>query len=152
MSSCKADKVNGWSLNAWFPPWSMEEEMWWCGAALLVTLLGIFSPTSMVTTAAYSDMPSHPFWFGFSWTIIYFSTGQWPQTKCSASLGTPSRLLENHFRWLPHEAHREKAKSVQSSNQSKGWLLLKGLVLIKMQQWTLECVSVYLIHMLAIMI
>ena len=42
--------------------------------------------------------------------------------KCSASLGTPLRLLENHFRWLLHEAHRENAKSVQSRNQSKGWL------------------------------
>ena len=29
--------------------------------------------------------------------------------KCSASLRTPSRLLENHFRWLPHEAHRANA-------------------------------------------
>ena len=43
-------------------------------------------------------------------------------TKHSASLGTPSRLLENHFRWRPHEAHRENVKSVQSSNQRKGWL------------------------------
>ena len=43
--------------------------------------------------------------------------------KCSSSLGTPSRLLTNHFRWLPHEAHRENAKSAKSSNQSKGWLL-----------------------------
>ncbi len=42
--------------------------------------------------------------------------------KCSAFLGTPSRLFENHFRWLPHEAHWENAKSVQSSNQSKGCL------------------------------
>ena len=33
------------------------------------------------------------------------------------------RLLEDHFRWLPLEAHQENAKSVRSSNQSKRWLL-----------------------------
>ena len=59
VSLCDAGKVNGWSLHAWFPPWSMEEEVWWCGAALLVTLLGIYSKlkahwTSMATTASCS--------------------------------------------------------------------------------------------------
>ena len=29
VSLCDAEKVNGWTLHAWFPPWSMEEEVWW---------------------------------------------------------------------------------------------------------------------------
>jgi len=29
------------SAYVWFPPWSMEEEAWWCGGALLVTLSAI---------------------------------------------------------------------------------------------------------------
>jgi hypothetical protein len=48
----------------WFPPWSMEEEVWWCEGALLVTLSVIYLEfkshlTSMATTAFRSDMPSH---------------------------------------------------------------------------------------------
>ena len=71
---CNAEKVNGWSLHAWFPLWSMEEEVWWCGAALLVTLLGIYSKlkahwTSMATTASCSDMPSHSVCIGPSFTF-----------------------------------------------------------------------------------
>ena len=31
-----------WSPHVWFPPWSMEEEVWWCGGALLVTLGDLF--------------------------------------------------------------------------------------------------------------
>lgn len=56
--------VNGWSPHVWFPPWSMEEEVWWCGGALLVTLSVIYLEfkahlTSMATTAFCSDTPSH---------------------------------------------------------------------------------------------
>jgi hypothetical protein len=38
--------------------------------------------------------------------------------KCSAYVGTPSRLLKN----IPHEGGWENAKSVQSCHQSKEWL------------------------------
>ena len=57
---------NEWYLHAWFPMWGMEEEVWWCGAALQVTLFitGIYSKlkahwTSMATTAFYCDVSSH---------------------------------------------------------------------------------------------
>ena len=107
----------------------MEEEVLWCGGALLVTLSVICLEfkahlTSMSITAIH-----HPIWFGFSGTIICFSTGQWPntppscvrtiwqrsqvmgcsnwdglgwvgpQSNCSAYVGTPSRLMEKHSRW-----------------------------------------------------
>jgi hypothetical protein len=38
-------------------------------------------------------------------------------------------LIEMHYRWLPHEAGWENAKSVQSCHQGKGWLL-----------WRISCV------------
>lgn len=34
-------------------------------------------------------------------------------------LGTPSRLLENHSRWLRHKAHWGNTKNMQSCHQSK---------------------------------
>ena len=37
-----AEKVNGWFLHVWFPPLSMEEEVWWCGGALMVTVDDLF--------------------------------------------------------------------------------------------------------------
>ncbi len=41
MSMWNAEKVSQWFLHVWFPPWCME--VWWCGGALLVTLLVIHS-------------------------------------------------------------------------------------------------------------
>ena len=51
------------SACVWFPPWS-KDKVWWCGDALLVTLLAIYLEfkehlTSMATTAFCSDTPSH---------------------------------------------------------------------------------------------
>lgn len=50
------------------PLWSMEQVVWWCGGASLVTLLGIYSKlkahwTSLATTA----MSCQPIRFAFSW-------------------------------------------------------------------------------------
>ena len=50
------------------------KQVWWCGAALLVTLLGIYSKleahwTSMATTAFCSGMPSHLVCFGPSFIL-----------------------------------------------------------------------------------
>ena len=100
--------------------WSLDQErwtdglymhgplVWWCGAALLVTLLEIYSKlkahrTSMATTASCSDMPSH-FWFAFSWTIIYFSIGQWPQTHLQA-IWPGRRVMECCARWPGLHSH-----------------------------------------------
>ena len=58
-----SDRV-GWSPHVCFPLWSMEEVMWWCGGALLVTLAVIYLEfkahlTVTATTAFCSDTLSH---------------------------------------------------------------------------------------------
>ena len=45
-------------------------------------------------------------------------------TSAQHYVGTPSRLLEKHSRWLPHEAAWENTRSVQSCHQGNlMWLL-----------------------------
>ena len=73
--------------NVWFPPWSMEEEVWWCGGALLVTLFcDLFKIQGILNqhVAKHSAATCHPIWFALSGTIICISTGQWPQTHLQA--------------------------------------------------------------------
>ena len=70
----------------WMKPWSMEEEVWWCGGASLVTLLGIYSKlkahwTSMATTASCSDMPSHRVCIRVRKAVIRAKGGYFEESK-----------------------------------------------------------------------
>jgi len=62
-----------------------------------------------------------PSWDGLGW-VGPQSEGK-AANKCSAHLGTPSKLLKQHSWWLPREAEWENAKRVPSCHQSKWWLL-----------------------------
>ena len=161
------EKVTGWCPRARFPPWSMEDKVWWCGAALLVTLFGIYSKlkaqwTSMATTASCSDMssglclvgpsfifqqdndPKHTSRLRKGCLTTKESCGRWSglqspdlnpikmiwdemdrrvKAEGEQVLSISGNSLQTVIQWLPHEAHWENAKSVQSCNQSKGWLL-----------------------------
>ena len=59
-------------------------------------------------------------WFGMRWTAEWWQKGQ----QVLGISGNSFKTVGN-FRWRPHGAHRENAKSVQSSNQSKGRLFWK---------------------------
>lgn len=155
-----AEKANGCSPQEWFPPWSMEEEVWWCGVLCLWHCWGFLFSNWRHTVPAWQPQhpattwhPTHHLFSNSTMTYmtkkegdgvprqVTWSTVTWPQpsrdgagwagrqsedkraNKCSASPGTPSRLLENRFRRRPHEAHRKNAKSAPSNNQSKLWLL-----------------------------
>ena len=96
----ETEKVSGWFLHAWFPQSNMEEEVWWCGGALLMTLLVIYLKfkahlTSMVTAAFCSGMPSyldHHFSFNrtmTSNTLPDFVMAIWPR----------GRVIECCIRW-----------------------------------------------------
>jgi hypothetical protein len=81
------------------------EKVWWCGGALLVTLLVIYLEfeahlTSMATTAFCSNKPSH---LGCtSWDDHLFSTGQWPNTPpgCVRAI-LPKRSVLHQMTWPP---------------------------------------------------
>lgn len=62
---------------------------WGVRGALSVSLLGIHSKLKACWTsmANRSTTICHPNWFAFSWTIIYFSTLQWPQSHLQAVSG-----------------------------------------------------------------
>ena len=164
-------RVGEWMISAWVvPPWSMEEEVWWCGGVLLVTLSVIQGtinqhgyhsilqryaipsglrivglsfvfqqdndpkPTSRLCTGYLTKKESggvvhqmtwppqspdlNPDWGGLGWVG--------PQSeikaanKCSAYVGTPSRLLEKHSRWRWMRECQECAKL--SSRQRVGTL------------------------------
>ena len=55
--------MNGWSLRVWFPPWSMDEVVWWCVGLLCWWHCQWFylefkaHLTSIATTAFCSDTP-----------------------------------------------------------------------------------------------
>ena len=55
-------------------------------------------------------------WFGMSWTAEWRISSQ-------QVLSIWKELLQNCWKSIPHEAGWEKAKSVQSGHQGKGWLL-----------------------------
>ena len=80
----------------------MEEELVWCGGALLVTWSVIYLEfkahlISMAPTAFCSDTP----WFGLSGTIICSSTGQWHNTPpgCVRAILPRRRVMECCIRW-----------------------------------------------------
>ena len=66
----------------------MQEEVLWRVGALLVTLSGIY-------------LELYPIWFGFSGTIICFSTGQLPNTPpgCVRAILPRRRVTECCIRW-----------------------------------------------------
>ena len=118
MSLWAAEKVSGRFLHVWFPPWSMEEEVWWCGAALLVALLVIYLKfkahwTSMVTTASCSHMPSHLVLalvgpsFVFNRTMTPntppgFVMASWPRRRVMECYNTIQLLFSTYSKyWIP---------------------------------------------------
>ena len=97
-----AEWVNRWPPHVWSPTWSMEEEVWWCAGALLVTLSVIYLEFK---TPAWQPQHSatirHPIWFALSGTIICFSTGQWPNIPPGSvrAIWPRRRVMECCIRW-----------------------------------------------------
>ena len=91
--------------HVWFPPWSMEEKVWWCGGALLVTLSVICLEfkahlTSMAITAFCSDSPSHLVcaWWDYH---LFFNRTMTKNTPpgCVRTIWPRRRVMECCIRW-----------------------------------------------------
>ena len=100
----------------------MEEEVLWCGGALLATLSVIYlyfkaHLTRMATTAI-----CRPIWFGLSGAIICFSTGHWPITHPGYVRAIlPRRVMESDGWPGLHNHHKP-----QSNWDGLGWVGPQG--------------------------
>jgi hypothetical protein len=130
------------AVHVWFPPWSMEEEVWWCEGAWLVTLSVIYLEFKAHNMHGYhSILQRYAIPSGLRYHLFFNRTmtqstppgfgglfdqeGEWWSAALDELSSTITRPQPNWdgLGWAPHEADWENAKSVQSCHQGKGWLL-----------------------------
>ena len=95
----------------WFPSWIMEEEVWWCGGDLLVTMLVIYLEfkehlNSMANTACCSDTPSHLVCSWWDYHLFFNRTvTQNTPPGCVSAIWPRRRVMECCIRWAGLHNH-----------------------------------------------